>query len=129
MNINTKATSIGLTPSISDYIEKRMESVQKFLASDPSAICDFEVGKTTQHHKTGEIFRAEAHIVAAKRDIYAESEQTDLYAAIDAVRDEVMRQLSSDKAKKISSIRRGGTRVKNMVKGLWKGTGWKSKRQ
>lgn len=128
MNINTKTTGIGLTPSISDYIGKRMEIVQKFLANDPSAICDFEVGKTTKHHKAGDIFRAEAHIVAAKRDVYAESEQADLYAAIDAVRDEVMRQLSSDKAKKISSMRRGGTMVKNIVKGLWKGTGWKSNR-
>jgi len=121
MNINIKATSIGLTPSISDYIEKRFESVKKFLESDPSAICDFEVGKTTQHHKTGDIFRAEAHIVAARRDIYAESEQADLYAAIDAVRDEVMHRLTSDKGKRISRVRRGGTAVKNMIKGLWKG--------
>ena len=121
MNINIKATSIGLTPSISDYIEKRFESVKKFLESDPSAICDFEVGKTTQHHKTGDIFRAEAHIVAARRDIYAESEQADLYAAIDAVRDEVMHRLTSDKGKRLSRIRRGGTVVKNIIKGMWRG--------
>jgi len=128
MNINIKTTNIGLTPSISDYVGKRMESVQKFLASDPSAICDFEVGKTTEHHRQGDIFRAEAHIVAAKRNIYAESEQTDLYVAIDAVRDEVMRQLSADKTKKLSGARSGGAMVKNIIKGLWKGTGWKSNR-
>jgi putative sigma-54 modulation protein len=121
MNINIKTTGISLTPSISDYVSKRMESVKRFLENDPSAICDFEVGKTTEHHKNGDIFRAEAHIVAAKRDIYAESEQTDLYAAIDSVRDEVMRRLSVDKVRRLSSIRRGGAIVKNMIKGLWKG--------
>ena len=121
MNINIKTTGFGLTPSISDYINKKLESVQKLLESDPSAICDFEAGKTTEHHKTGDVFRAEAHIVAARRDIYAESEQSDLYAAIDAVRDDVIRRLSSDKVKKISRVRRGGAIVKKMVKGLWRG--------
>ena len=87
MNINIKTIGISLTPSISDYVNKRMESVNKFMENDPSAICSFEVGKTTQHHKRGDVFRAEAHIVAAKRDIYVDSEQSDLYAAIDAVRD------------------------------------------
>ena len=116
-------TNIGLTPAITSYIEKRLEAAGKFLENDPSAICDFEVGKTTQHHKHGDVFRAEAHIVAAKRDIYAESEQGDLYAAIDAVRDEVMHRLTSDKGKRLSSIRRGGTVVKNLMKGLWKRRG------
>jgi len=120
MNINIKTTAISLTPSISEYVNKKMESVKKFLESDPSAICDFEVGKTTQHHKSGDIFRAEAHIVAAKRDIYAQSEQSDLYAAIDAVRDEVMHRLTSDKGKRLSRIRHGGVIVKNMIKGLWR---------
>src|ERR1035437_7210196 len=121
MNINIKTTGISLTPSISEYIDKRMESAKRFLENDPSAICNFEVEKTTRHHKNGDVFRAEAHIVAAKRDIYAESEQSDLYAAIRLVRDEVMRRLSSDKGKRLSSIRRGGTAVKNMIKGLWRG--------
>ncbi len=75
------------------------------------------------HHKSGDVFRAEAHIVAAHRDIYADSEQGDLYAAIDVVRDEVMHRLTSDKGKRLSSIRRGGTAVKNMIKGLWRGRG------
>jgi ribosomal subunit interface protein len=121
MNINIKTTAISLTPSISDYIDKKMEPVKKLFENDPSATCNFEVGKTTQHHKSGDVFRAEAHIVAAKRDIYSESEQSDLYVAIDAVRDEVMRRISSDKIKRISSIRRGGIIVKDMVKGLWRG--------
>lgn len=121
MNINIKTTGISLTPSISEYVNKRMESVKKFMENDPSAICNFEVGKTTKHHKSGDVFRAEAHIVAAKRDIYAESEQSDLYAAIDSVRDEVMHRLASDKGKKLSSIRRGGMVVKNIIKGLWRG--------
>ena len=121
MNINIKTTGISLTPSISEYVGKRLESVEKFLENDPSAVCNFEVGKTSRHHKSGDVFMAEAHIVAAKSDIYAQSEQSDLYAAIDAVRDEVMHRLTSDKGKRLSRIRRGGTTVKNMIKGLWGG--------
>jgi len=121
MNIHIKTIGISLIPSISDYVNKRLESAARFLENDPSADCAVEVGKSTKHHKNGDVFRAEIHIVAAHRDIYAKSEQSDLYAAIDAVRDEVMHRLTSDKGKRLSSIRRGGTAVKNMIKGFWKG--------
>jgi ribosomal subunit interface protein len=120
MNIHIKTIGISLTPSISDYVNKRLESTERFLVNDPSADCAVEVGKSTKHHKNGDVFRAEIHIVAAHRDIYAKSEQSDLYAAIDAVRDEVMHRLTSDKGKRLSRIRRGGTVVKNMIKGLWR---------
>jgi putative sigma-54 modulation protein len=121
MNINIKGTNIGLTPAITSYIEKRLEPAGKFLEGDSSAICNFEVAKTSRHHKSGDIFRAEAHIVAAKRDIFVESEQGDLYAAIDVVRDEIIHRLSSDKGRRLSRMRRGGMAVKNIIKGLWGG--------
>lgn len=112
-------TSIVMTPAISDYVSKRLKKVDGILSNDPAAQCDVELAKTTEHHHKGEIFRAEIHIVGAGKNVYASAEKDDLYAAIDAVRDEVLRELKAGKGKRISLIRRSGARVKGMVKGLW----------
>ncbi len=119
MNINIKATNITLTPSISNYTEKRLNKISRLLKGDQSVKCDVEVGRTTEHHYKGDVFRAEIHIVGNNKNIYASSEQPDLYAAIDIVRDEILREIKSKREKRISFVRRGGARMKAMLKGLW----------
>ena len=118
MKIQIKTTTISLTPAISDYVEKRLEAVKKFMKDDPTAICDVEIGKTTNHHRNGDIFKAEIHLVAKNQDIYANVEKEDLYAAIDEVKDEVVRKITSTKEKKTSLMRRGGAKMKEVAKGL-----------
>lgn len=119
MNTNIKAGSITLTPAISDYVDKRLKKVADLLENDPALQCDVELSRTTGHHNKGDIFRAEVHIVGSGKDIYAAREESDLYAAIDLVRDEILREVKSKKAKQISLVRRGGARMKAMMKGLW----------
>ncbi len=118
MNINIKTTNISLTEAISDYTGKRLESVKQFLANDTTAKCDVELGRTTTHHRNGDIFRAEIHIVGKDKDLYASAEEADLYKAIDIVRDEILREVRTSKEKKISLIRRGGAKIKSMLRGL-----------
>ena len=122
MNINIKATSLTLTPDISNYITKRLDAVTKFFRHDSSARCEVEIGRTSAHHKNGEVFRAEVHISAKGEDLYASAEEEDIYRAIDAVRDEILREARSSKAKKISLVRRSGMMVKNLMKGMWPGS-------
>lgn len=119
MNINLKGTNISLTPAITEYTNKRLSKISKILSWDPSAQCDVELAKTTQHHQKGDIFKAEIHIVGANKNHYASVEKDDLYAAIDFVRDDILRELKATKGKRLSYIRRSGARVKDMVKGLW----------
>jgi ribosomal subunit interface protein len=119
MNTNIKATNITLTPSISEYTEKRMNKISKLLKDDSALQCDIELARTTEHHNKGDIFRAEIHIVGSGKNIYASANESDLYVAIDAVRDEIIRELRSKKGKSLSFVRRGGARVKAMVKGVW----------
>ncbi len=117
MRTNIKATGIELTPAITNYAEKKIGGIEKYLgAADPTV--HIEVGKTTGHHKHGDVFRAEVRVTGAGLDIYAVSEQADLYAAIDLVRDDVVKKLTHDKGKQVSLVRRGGRAVKDMMKGL-----------
>lgn len=119
MNTNIRTTNVALVPAISEYVDKRLKKIEKLLADDKSVQCDIEIGRTTEHHQKGDVFFAEIHIVGAGKNAYARAEKQDLYTAIDAVRDEILRELSAGKGKRISIIRRSGARVKNMVKGLW----------
>ncbi|MEK7227425.1 MAG: ribosome-associated translation inhibitor RaiA [Patescibacteria group bacterium] len=118
MKINIKATGIELTPAISNYTERKISSLNKYLDKTGDVVAQVEVGKSTKHHKTGEVFMAEVHLMGSGLDLYAVSEQSDLYAAIDLVKDEITRNLTHLKGKRETLGRRGAQAVKNMIKGL-----------
>jgi len=119
MNTNIKTTNITLTQAISEFTNVRMAKIEKLLSDDQSAQCDIELAKTTDHHNKGDIFRAEIHIVGKSKNIYASSEKVDLYTAIDDVVDQIAREVKSKKQKRMAFVRRGGAKMKSMMKGLW----------
>lgn len=118
MKINIKATNFSLTPSISEYIEKKINMLDKFFGNR-EVLVNVEVGRTTKHHKSGDIFRAEIHVSDGGEEYYTVAETGDLYAAIDEVKDEVADSLASKKKKAIHLLRRSGAKIKNMLKGYF----------
>ncbi|HEY5588218.1 MAG TPA: ribosome-associated translation inhibitor RaiA [Candidatus Paceibacterota bacterium] len=117
MNINIKATNMELTDAISDYINKRLSGISKFLKNG-EMLARVEVSKTTSHHKHGDIFRAELFIEISGNEFYTFSEKDDLYVAIDDAKEELFRQVSSDKKRKQTLFKRGSISVKKMLKGI-----------
>ena len=118
MKINIKATGIELTPAITSYVEKKISALEKYVGNTADIVAQVEVGKSTQHHKHGDVFRAEVHVTGAGLDLYAVSDQPDLYAAIDLVKDEVVRNALHLKGKHQTLARRGAQKVKNILKGF-----------
>ncbi len=116
MKTNIKATGIELTPAITDYVEKKIGSLEKYFRNNPDVLLQVEVGKSTQHHKHGDIFRAEVHVSGQGLDLYAAAEEGDVNAAIDAVKDDLAHKLMSEKGKREALYRRGGRRVKDMMR-------------
>lgn len=117
---NLKATNMTLTPAITDYLDKRLSALDKFIDNPDSVALDVEVGKTTNHHKSGEIFRAELNFHSGKAHMRAVAEKEDLYAAIDEVKDELVRELTQYKSKKRDLVRRGALRVKHFIQGFYR---------
>ena len=122
MNINTKATNLSITPAIGEYVEKKVEMLEKFFRGVEGVLVNVEVARTTRHHKSGDIFKAEIHINANGEEYYATAETEDLYASIDKVKDEIIHELTSKRKKTLRLFRKGGTKIKNMLKGIrmWK---------
>lgn len=121
MNISVKATNIELTPAISQYIDEKVGSLEKFIVARDTATvrASVEVGKTTRHHHSGnDIFRAEINLYIDGKVLRAVSDQGTLYAALDDMKDEIAREINSSKTKERTLFRRGGAAVKNLIKGL-----------
>lgn len=121
MKINiVKTTNIDLTDALTDYVEKKLSGLnQKFIdPNDESVQCDIELGKTTNHHRSGDIYRAEFNLHVAGKDLYAAAEEADLYAAVDEARDDLRRQLKTHRGKKETLFRKGGLKFKEMIRNL-----------
>ncbi len=128
MNINFTATNIVLTEAIRSYVTKRIESIGKFIGKEKDdVVIDVEVSQTTKHHKSGSIFRTEVTIRNAGRRLRAVSTKDDLYSSIDDVREQLERQLTTDKDRRDTLLRRGARSVKKMLKGLSKRNPFTSK--
>ncbi len=121
MNIAIKATNLELTPAISDYVTEKMQSLEKLLGKDTDgALADVEIGRPSAHHRSGNVYRAEVNLSVGKVRLYVAAEKEDLYAAIDAMKDEILEAYRAHKDKKISNIKKGGSKIKRMLRGLWR---------
>jgi len=108
-----------MTPAISEYVEKNLDKIRKLVGSDESIKCDVEIGRTTAHHNKGDIFHAEIHIYGHKTDIYSRVERSDLYIVIDEAVNDAFKSLNSKRKRYMTMVRKGGAKVKAMVRGMW----------
>lgn len=119
MKIQIKGTNMNLTDEISDYLHKKINMLEKFIdPNDTSVLCEVEIGRTTNHHKSGDVFRTEINIRQDGKHFRAVAEQESVMASIDEAKDEMSLELSNYKSKKITLLRRGGAAIKNMLKGI-----------
>ena len=122
MKINFQAKNIEITEAIHDYVEKRVTNLGKLLseieAHDGEVIVLFSVSKTTHHHKGGEVFHADCSINIKGKKFYSSVNKQDMYEAIDEVKENLFREISKNKDKKISLLHRGARKIKNAIKGF-----------
>jgi ribosomal subunit interface protein len=120
MATNIKATNIDLTPSIGDYVNKKIEMISKFVEFDQEINIYVEVGKTTNHHKQGNYYKAEFDVSVDGEKFFTISEKSDLYKAIDDSKDQIVKKIKNFKKRKNTLFKRGAMSVKKMIKGISK---------
>lgn len=119
MDINIKTTNVKLTPELSEYLDKRMNALDKFIdSSDTSILCDVEVGQTTKHHQHGDIFRAEINLHTAMGNFRAESEDQTIFIAVDEVQKQIIKELRRSRGKHRARARKGSQQVKDFLLGM-----------
>lgn len=118
MKIKITATNMELTNAIESYVNEKIKSVEKFAMPHESEepVVDVEVGKTTNHHQSGDVFRAEVNFHVRGKHFRATSEKSDLYTAIDDMRNELVRELTSHKDRTRTLVRKGAGMIKDMLR-------------
>lgn len=119
ITVNIKTTDLDLTEALEDYLTTKISKLEQLVdENDTSAIADVEVGKSVGGQRSGEIYRAEINLHVAGAYLYAESEKDDIRAAIDEVKDEMVRELRKNKEKKETLFRKGARKMKEMIRGF-----------
>jgi putative sigma-54 modulation protein len=91
MQLNVTGHHIDMTDSLQNYVETKMEKLERHFDNVTNVHVILSVEK--QRHK------AEATVHVTGADIYAESENDDMYVAIDALIDKLDRQVKKHKEK------------------------------
>lgn len=129
MKINIKATNIHLDQATHEYLQKKIDMLDRVIdPSDTSVFCEVEVGKTTNHHKSGDVFRTEINLTKDGKFFRAVAEESTLNATIDEAKDQLLSELKNYKSKKMTLVRRGGATVKNLIKGVGSYRPWRRRR-
>lgn len=103
MKVIIKATDLDLTPALKAYIEEKFNDLDRFLVNfqQDSIQARVDVGRSSKHHKHGDVFHVDVNLDLPKEVLRAEDDTNDAYAAIDAVKDKLKREIEKYKEKHI----------------------------
>jgi ribosomal subunit interface protein len=130
MKIVIKTKNLKLQPIIKDFIEKKLNNLEKFAKifqsekyfdsffgkGKPTIEAWVEIGKTTKHHKKGEFFFAECQMRFPKKTLRAVAQSENLKSAISKSKEELERQIKQYKEKPRAKIKRGARIFKKEIK-------------
>jgi putative sigma-54 modulation protein len=91
MNLNVSGHHLEVTPAIRSYVRSKLERIARHFDHVIDAHVILSVDKLRQ--------KAEATLHVSGKDLHCESEEADLYAAIDLLADKLDRQVLRHKGK------------------------------
>jgi len=106
MRIDIKATKLELSEEIKVYIQKKMDMMERYLGKIQVLNCHVEVGVTVGGQQSGQIYRAEVNLDLPGELLRVERTATDIFKAIDKVKDHLVDQIKRYKEKKIDRKRK-----------------------
>ena len=107
-------TRLEMTDAISDYLEKRLSSLDK-LFTHPEARVHLQKDPPAQRHGE-ELFSVHLVITDGGQSYQADSSSYDMYAAIDIIKDDMQRIVRKAKTTEDSLFKRGARKIKNMLR-------------
>ena len=118
MRTTLKATNITHTNAIDAYVGKRMRELEKILPpKEQSQIARIEIGTTTKHHKEGkDLYFAEITFHIKKKDFRVVVKSADLYAAIDQMKDGIVRDVKNYHERSRELGKDGGREMKTRMR-------------
>lgn len=105
MNLQVTGHHLEVTPSLREYLTSKLDRLTRHF----DHVIDVSVILSTERENR----RIEASIHLSGKDLFAESQDTDMYAAIDALIDKLDRQIVKHKEKRAGA--RGDVPIKRVA--------------
>ncbi len=118
MKIDIKATNLDLTPALKEYIEEKVNALDKHIhvkdESETNAPVEafVEVARVTRHHKKGDVFKAEINLKIHGELLRVDYGDQDVRAALDIAKDIMIKEIEKFKGARLSKERRGQRKFK-----------------
>lgn len=81
-----------LTDAIRDYVEEKLQSLERFAKRFQPCDVAVEIGRTSEKQNKGDVYFAEFMVTIPGEPIRVRNEMDDLYAAIDESKDDLKRE-------------------------------------
>ncbi|MFO1258374.1 MAG: ribosome-associated translation inhibitor RaiA [Gammaproteobacteria bacterium] len=92
MQINITGHHVDVTPALKEYVTSKFQKIQRHFSNITNVHVILSVDKKFQQ-------KAEATVNMSRSELFAESQDEDMYAAIDALVDKLDRQVIKHKEK------------------------------
>lgn len=102
MQLNLTGHHVDITPPLRDYVTGKMERLERYFDHVTNVHVILSVEKLRQ--------KAEARLHVTGNDLFANAEDEDMYAAIDALIDKLDRQIKKHKEKVTDHHQREGAK-------------------
>jgi len=101
MNIDIEATNLELTAPLRQYVEEKIGKLDKLLKpfEGSDVRVRVEVARTSRHHHSGEVYRAEGNLYLPGKVLRAEHKADDVRLAVNQVKNKLQREIKKFKGK------------------------------
>ena len=90
MQITFRYVHLDHTPALEEHAARKLASVQHLIEAyeaNGEARAEVELERTTEHHRSGEVFKARVRLILPEETVEAEARGDDIYGVVDRVRD------------------------------------------
>ncbi|MES2931288.1 MAG: HPF/RaiA family ribosome-associated protein [Patescibacteria group bacterium] len=119
MQIHFKGTNYELPANITALARKKVEALTKYIGdSKENARAYVDLGKETEAHQNGTIWRADINFDVEGNRFYAKAIENSIEKAIDRSVNELARELQTARKRQQSLMKKGGGVIKSLMRGL-----------
>lgn len=116
MQINFKGTNYELPATISALAKRKVEGLMKYLGKDKEhARAYVDLGKETEAHQNGAIWRADINFDVGGMRFYAKAVEESIEKAIDRSVNELAKELQTARKRRQGLPRKGGGIIKSLM--------------
>jgi len=116
MRVTIREKNLEITPALRVYIEQKIlnpaRKLLKGIAETELPILDLEFSRTTEHHRKGRVYYAEATLTIGKIKLRASVEEENIRSCCDFLKDELENKIKRFKGRALVLRKRGARRAK-----------------